>query len=151
MPDKPKVLFLCTGNSARSQMAEGFLRDLSGDRIIAESAGIEPVPVNLLAIEVMREIGIDISGQRSKNVSEILTEHFAFVIGVCDMAKERCPIFPFAYKLLKWSLEDPATATGSRDEQLSVFRRVRDQIAGNVRQFLLEECADLEPNLTAAC
>src|SRR5580693_5907858 len=111
MDNKQKVLFLCTGNSARSQMAEGFLRQLAGDQVVAVSAGIEPVPVNPLAVEVMKEIGIDISGQRSKSVSEILKEHFAFVVGVCDIAKERCPVFPFAYKSVQWSLEDPAAAS----------------------------------------
>src|SRR5271154_634185 len=124
MEHKPKVLFLCTGNSARSQMAEGFLRYFADDRLIAASAGIEPVPVNPLAVEVMKEIGIDISGQQSKDVRGILKEHFAFVIGVCDMTKERCPVFPFAYKYVQWSLEDPAAATGSRENQLSLFRLV---------------------------
>jgi arsenate reductase len=150
MDSKPKVLFLCTGNSARSQMAEGFLRHFAGDRLVAVSAGIEPVPINPLAVEVMNEIGIDISGQRSKSVSEILKEHFALVIGVCDIAKERCPVFPFAYKSVQWSLEDPATASGSREEQLPVFRRVRDEVARNVRQFLLDESADLESGLPAS-
>jgi arsenate reductase len=149
MENKTRVLFLCTGNSARSQMAEGFLRHLAGDHIIAVSAGIEPVPVNRLAVEVMKEIGIDISSQRSKNVSEILKEHFAFVIGVCDMAKERRPTFPFAYKLVQWSLEDPANAAGSRDEQLLILRRVRDKIERNVTQFLLDVSADLHPKTAA--
>src|SRR5437868_7493219 len=147
MDIKPKVLFLCTGNSARSQMAEGFLRTLAGDRVIAVSAGISPVPVNPLAVEVMKEIGIDISGQRAKDVSGILKEHFAFVIGVCDKAKERCPIFPFAYKYVQWSLEDPATASGCREEQLAIFRRVRDKVASNVRRFLRDAAADLEQRL----
>lgn len=132
---KPKVLFLCTGNSCRSQMAEGLLRHLAGDRFDAVSAGTEPSTVNPLAIAAMREIGIDISAHRSKSAAEFLGEHFAYVITVCDSANERCPIFPFAAKRLHWSLDDPAAAIGSEEAQMAVFRRVRDEIVQRVRAF----------------
>jgi arsenate reductase len=150
MDSTPRVLFLCTGNSTRSQMAEGFLRHYAADSMVAVSAGIEPMPINPMAIEVMREIGIDISGQHAKDVATILKEHFAYVVGVCDMAVERCPIFPFAFKLLKWSIEAPSAATGSREERLAVFRRVRDQVGHNVREFLVEASNDLKLTLTEA-
>ena len=150
METTPRVLFLCTGNSTRSQMAEGFLRHYAGDNMVAVSAGIEPIPINPMAVEVMREIGIDISGQHAKDVASILKEHFAYVVGVCDMAVERCPVFPFAFKLLKWSIESPSVATGSREERLAVFRRVRDQIGQNVREFVVEASNDLKLTLTEA-
>jgi arsenate reductase (thioredoxin) len=134
---KPKVLFLCTGNSARSQMAEGYLRYLAGDRFEPVSAGIAPKGLNPLAVEAMQEIGIDISQQESKDVSEFLGQAIPFVITVCDNAKERCPVFPNANKLLHWSLDDPAAATGTREEKLTVFRRVRDEIARRIEQELL--------------
>ena len=131
---RPKVLFLCTGNSARSQMAEGYLRHAAGDRYEALSAGIAPKGLNPLAVEAMREIGIDISQQTSKDVATLLGQHIPYVVTVCDHAKERCPIFPGTWKFLHWSLEDPAAATGTHDEQLAVFRRVRDQLIAHVEQ-----------------
>jgi arsenate reductase (thioredoxin) len=130
---KPKVLFLCTGNSARSQMAEGLLRSVTS-QFEPVSAGIEPKGLNPLAVEVMREIGVDISQQQSKDVRSLLGKHFHYVITVCDNARERCPIFPGTFKFLHWSFEDPAEATGTQEEQLSVFRIVRDQIATHIRQ-----------------
>jgi arsenate reductase len=134
---KPKVLFLCTGNSARSQMAEGYLRHAAGDRFEAISAGIEPKGLNPLAVEAMREIGIEISPQTSKDVVSLLGQHVPYVVTVCDNAKERCPIFPGTWKFLHWSLEDPAAAEGTPDERLAVFRRVRDQIIANIdREFV---------------
>jgi arsenate reductase len=133
---KKKVLFLCTGNSCRSQMAEGFLRNIGGDAYEAHSAGTKPTALNPLAIEVMREAGIDISGQRSKNASEYLGTHFPFIITVCDNAKEHCPIFPGPAMRQHWPFEDPADATGSHDERLVVFRKVRDQIAARVKEFV---------------
>jgi arsenate reductase (thioredoxin) len=125
---KAKVLFLCTGNSARSQMAEGYLRHVAGDRFDAVSAGIEPKGLNPLAVAAMREIGIDISHQQSKDVASFLGQPIAYVITVCDNAKERCPIFPGTGKSLHWSLDDPAQATGTEAERLVAFRRVRDQL-----------------------
>ena len=131
---RPKVLFLCTGNSARSQMAEGYLRQAAGDHFEALSAGIAPKGLNPLAVEAMREIGIDISQQTSKDVVTLLGQHIPYVVTVCDHAKERCPIFPGTWKSLHWSLEDPAAAGGTHDEQLAVFRRVRDQLIAHVQQ-----------------
>jgi arsenate reductase len=131
---RPKVLFLCTGNSARSQMAEGYLRHAAGDRFEALSAGIEPKGLNPLAIEAMREIGIEISQQQSKDVASLLGQHFPIVVTVCDRAKERCPIFPGATKYFHWGLEDPAAAEGMQHERLAVFRRVRDQIIAHIDQ-----------------
>ena len=150
MDTTPKVLFLCTGNSTRSQIAEGFLRHYAGDHMIAVSAGIEPMPINPMAIEVMNEIGIDISHQRAKDVATALREHFAYVVGVCDMSLERCPIFPFAFKLLKWDIESPSSVIGSREQRLAAFRRVRDQIERNVCQLLAEASNDLHLTLTEA-
>lgn len=131
---KPRILFLCTGNSARSQMAEGLMRSTNGDRFEVLSAGTEPKGVNPLAVEAMREIDIDISGHHSKNVTEFLGKPIQYVVTVCDSAKQKCPIFPGTFKFLSWSLEDPAEATGSRDERLQVFRRVRDEIAERIKQ-----------------
>jgi len=134
---KPRVLFLCTGNSVRSQMAEGLLREMAGDRFAVLSAGTHPAGVNPLAIEAMQEIGIDISQQRSKNVKEFLGKPIEYVVTVCDRAKETCPIFPGTYKFLSWSLDDPAAATGTREEKLEFFRRIRDQISRNIEQQFL--------------
>jgi arsenate reductase len=134
----PKVLFLCTGNSARSQMAEGYLRRVAGDRFEAMSAGIEPKTLNPLAVEAMQEIGIDISHQQSKDVVALLGQHVPYVVTVCDNAKERCPIFPGTWKFLHWSFEDPAGATGTHEEKLQVFRRVRDQIIAQIDEQFVE-------------
>jgi arsenate reductase len=138
---KPKVLFLCTGNSARSQMAEGYLRHVAGNEFEPLSAGTEPKGLNPLAVKAMKEIGIDISQQKSKDVREFLGQAIPYVITVCDNAKQRCPIFPRTYKVLHWSLEDPAEATGSHEEKLAVFRRVRDEIKLRVEQELLQPTA----------
>jgi arsenate reductase len=138
---KPSVLFLCTGNSARSQMAEGFLRHLAGDRLDVASGGINPTQVNPLAIAAMREAGIDISSHQSKSAGSLLGRHFTYVITVCDHANERCPIFPGAVKRLHWSLEDPAAASGTDIERLAVFRRIRDEIAQRVRSFIAEQAS----------
>jgi len=136
MTMKPKVLFLCTGNSARSQMAEGYLRHNASDRFEPMSAGIEPKGLNPLAVEAMREIGIDISQQQSKDVVTLLGQYIPYVVTVCDNAKERCPIFPGTWKFLHWSFEDPAAAQGSHAERLGVFRKVRDEIIENIeREF----------------
>lgn len=133
---KAKVLFLCTGNSARSQMAEGYLRHVAGDRYEVLSGGLSPRGLNPLAVEAMKEIGIDISRQRSKDVREYLGTAVQYVVTVCDNAREHCPIFPGTFKFLHWTLEDPAAVTGTQEEKLAVFRRVRDQIAGHVdREF----------------
>jgi arsenate reductase len=134
----PKVLFLCTGNSARSQMAEGYLRYVAGDKFEAISAGIEPKTLNPLAVEAMQEMGIDISRQKSKDVVTLLGQHVPYVVTVCDNAKERCPIFPGTWKFLHWSFEDPAEAIGTHGEKLEVFRRVRDQIIAHIDELFVE-------------
>jgi arsenate reductase len=117
-------------------MAEGLLRAIAGDRFESHSAGTKPSGVNPLAIEAMREVGIDISTQGSKNASEYLGTRFPFIITVCDNAKEHCPIFPGPSARHHWSFEDPADAVGSDEERMVVFRKVRDQIADRVREFV---------------
>lgn len=135
---KPKVLFLYTGNSCRSQMAEGFLRHRAGDRFDAASAGTHPAGLNPEAVAVMREVGIDISHHRSKEIGEFLGQHFNYVITVCDRANESCPILPGATYLYHWPFDDPAAASGSREKRQAVFRRVRDEIAERIRKFVDE-------------
>ena len=136
---KARVLFLCTHNSARSQMAEGLLRELAGDRFEAMSAGTEATHVRPLAVRVMGEIGKDISGQESKTLDRYLGEPFDHVITVCDDANEACPFFPGAVSRLHWSLEDPSRADGSEAERLAVFRRVRDEIRERLEQQFANE------------
>ena len=131
-----RVLILCTGNSARSQMAEGILRTLSQGAIEAYSAGTHPVGMNPLAVEVMREVNIDISGQRSKSVAEFDGQQFGVLITVCDKAAESCPVFPGAPERIHFSFEDPAAMEGSREERLRVFRCVRDELTERLRLFL---------------
>ncbi len=120
-------------------MAEGFLRHLAGDRFEAHSAGTFPSQVNPLAIEVMREKGIDISRQRSKNVTEYVGQHFPYIITVCDNAKEHCPIFPGPAIRLHWSFQDPAAAKGGEAERIPIFRLVRDQIERRIRGLISGE------------
>jgi arsenate reductase (thioredoxin) len=144
---KPKVLFLCTGNSARSQMAEGYLRHIAGDQFEPLSAGIEPKGLNPLAVEAMREIEIDISHQKSKDVVSFLGQSIPYIITVCDNARERCPIFPRTYKFLHWGFDDPAAAQGTREEKLAVFRRVRDEIARRIDTELVAPHA--EPRMSS--
>jgi arsenate reductase len=133
---KLRALILCTGNSARSQMAEGLLRHIGGTRCEAFSAGTKPVGVNPLAIEAMREIGIDISTQRSKSVAEFAGQEFATVVSVCDNAAEQCPIFPGAPQRVHWSLPDPAAVSGTEEEKLGAFRRVRDELERRILSFV---------------
>lgn len=135
---KPRVLFLCTGNSARSQMAEGWLRHLAGDRYDVCSAGTQSVGLNPGSVEAMAEVGIDISHQRSKNVAEYATQPIDYVITVCDRAKESCPRWSGATPLLHWSFDDPAAVTESAEPRRQAFRRVRDEIAAAIRQFLAD-------------
>jgi arsenate reductase len=130
--EKPRVLFLCTGNSCRSQMAEGWARHLKSKRMEAFSAGIEPRGVNPRAIRVMKEAGVDISGQRSKHVREFLDQSFDYVVTLCAEAREGCPVFPSKTEHRHKGFEDPAAATGTEEEILSVFRKVRDQIGSFV-------------------
>jgi arsenate reductase len=133
---KQRVLFLCTGNSCRSQMAEGFLREVGGDAFEVASAGVNPTRINPLAVRVMAEAAVDISAQYSKSVDEMTAGQFDYVITVCDRAREACPIFSRAARSLHWSFEDPAEATGAEDDRLIVFRRVRDEISERVRAFV---------------
>ena len=134
--NKMRVLILCTGNSARSQMAEGLLRHMGGTRYEVFSAGTRPAGVNRFAIEVMREKGIDISKQRSKSVAEFTGQQFATVITVCDRAAEECPIFPGAPQRAHWSLPDPAAVSGTGEEKLGAFRKVRDELERRIHSFV---------------
>jgi arsenate reductase (thioredoxin) len=136
MSERKRVLILCTGNSARSQMAEGLLRHFGGDRFEVESAGVISSFVRPLAIEAMKEIGIDISNQRSKSVDEFAEQKFDYVITVCDNAKENCPFFPASTERIHWSFDDPAEADGSEEEKLTIFRRVRDEIKNRLEIFI---------------
>ena len=130
-----RVLFLCVHNSARSQMAEGMLREWGGPEFEAHSAGSEATEVRPLAIRAMNEIGIDISGQRSKTVGEYQGQRFDYAVTVCDDALEACPYFAGADAQVHWGFDDPAAAEGTEEERLAVFRRVRDEIARHVRDF----------------
>ena len=132
---RSRVLFLCTHNSARSQMAEGFLRRFAGNRVEVASAGTEATRVHPLAIQAMREVGIDLSIHTSKTVDTLLDRPWDFVITVCDNANERCPVFPGPTTRLHWSFDDPSQATGSEDERLVVFRRIRDEIHRRLREW----------------
>jgi len=134
-----RVLILCTGNSARSQMAEGLLRHGGGPDYEVFSAGTQPTHVRPEAVQVMAEIGIDISGHRSKSVEEFAGHHFDYVITVCDNARESCPVFPAAPKRIHWSLNDPAALHGSEEQRLAEFRRIRDQLRIRLRQFAQEK------------
>ncbi len=133
-----RVLVLCTHNAARSQMAEGLLRALAPDRFEVTSAGTEATRVHPLAVRAMDERGIDLRGHRSKTVDTLLGEPWDVVITVCDSANERCPVFPGPTTRLHWSFEDPSAATGSEDERLAVFRRVRDAIDARLRRWVAE-------------
>src|ERR1700736_6477660 len=132
---KRQVLILCTGNSARSQMAEGILRHDAGDRFDVESAGTRATHVRPEAIQVMKEIGIDISGHRSKSVDEFAGQTFDYVLTVCDNAKESCPIFPGKTITIHHNFEDPSAVHGSEEERLAVFRRVQDEIRDYLREL----------------
>jgi arsenate reductase (thioredoxin) len=136
MTSKKRVLILCTGNSARSQMAEGLFRHEAGDRFEVYSAGTKPSIVRPEAIAVMNEIGIYISGHRSKSVDEFAGQELDYVITVCDNAKESCPIFPAKALKLHWPFEDPAGVKGSDEERKVAFRKARDQIYGRIKVFL---------------
>ena len=135
---KPKVLFICTGNSRRTQMAEGFLRAMAGDRFDVVSAGSDETPLDPEAVAVMREVGIDISGQETKAVNRFLGRRFSYVVSLCDREKERtCPIFPGAIWRMQWDLDDPSKAV-TREERRAAMRRVRDDIQQRVAAFVEE-------------
>jgi arsenate reductase len=137
--EKNRVLFICTHNAARSQMAEGLLRALHGNRYEVFSAGTEPGRVSPYAIKVMAEIGIDIGAHRAKKIQEFLDQAFDYVVTVCDHAKESCPFFPGGKKILHQSFEDPSTLTGPEEEIMAGFRRIRDEI----RRWIEEEFSNL--------
>jgi arsenate reductase len=136
--DKIKILVLCTGNSCRSQIAEGYLRYFSGDKAVIYSAGVETHGVNPRAMETMKEDGIDISNHTSNNIDEYKNIDFDFVITVCDNAKERCPFFPTKAKKFHYNFPDPAKATGTEDEIGEQFRQVRQQIKDYCKQFVTD-------------
>jgi arsenate reductase len=129
---KIKILFLCTANSCRSQMAEGWARHLKSEIIEPYSAGVAPAKINSRAIAVMKEAGVDISRQHSKHVEELASINFDYVVTVCDNAREQCPVFTGKANVLHAAFEDPAVATGTPEEVLNVFRKIRDQIKGSV-------------------
>jgi arsenate reductase len=139
--DKTRVLFLCTGNSARSQMAEVFLRYYAGDRFEAHSAGLESKPINPLTLAVMEEIGFDLSEQRSKGVEVYLGKtHFEYLITVCDDADKNCPtVWPGVNQRLHWSFEDPAQFVGTEEQKLAKFRQIRDAIRERVKAWLTQQ------------
>lgn len=136
---KERVLILCTGNSARSQMAEGLLRHDAGQRFEVESAGTRPGQVRPEAVAVMKEIGINLSGHRSKHVDEFAGQSFDYVLTVCDNAKESCPIFPGHGNRIHKAFEDPAALEGSEQDRLALFRRVRDEIRAYLKAFPPEQ------------
>src|ERR671931_533211 len=138
---KKRILFICTHNSARSQMAEGLLRALGGDHFEAFSAGTEATHVRLLAIRAMAELGIDISGQESKTLDRYLDQRFDAVITVCDQANEACPVFFGARERLHWSFPDPSKAEGTEQQQLALYRQVRDAIRDRIERELLTKVA----------
>ena len=146
--EKFRVLFVCVHNAARSQMAEAFLNRLAGDLFVAESAGFEPGPLNPLAVEVMKEVGIDISANRAKAVFSLYKEGrlYDYVITVCDESSaERCPIFPGRVRRLQWTFENPASLTGTQEEKLAKTRMVRDQIKGKVEELIAERSRGGKP------
>jgi len=138
MAGKPNVLFVCSHNSARSQMAEGWLRHLAGDRFDVYSAGVDPGTVNPLAVRAMEEVGIDISGARAEGVKDYLGRiNVAYLIVVCDKAAQTCPrVWPGMNERITWSFDDPSAAEGSEEQKMEVFRRVRDRIRTQLEAWL---------------
>ena len=139
--EKMNILFVCVHNSARSQMAEAFLKQIGAEKFIAESAGLEPGILNPLVVEVMQEIGIDISGNKTSGAFDLFKQGkmYNFVITVCDAANaERCPVFPGVSKKISWSFEDPSSFTGTHEEKIAKTRVVRDKIKNEVEKFVKE-------------
>ncbi len=134
---RQRVLFICWHNSARSQMAEAFLRSFGGGRFVALSAGIESAPVRPEAVAVMAEVGIDIGAQQSKTLQPFLGQPFDWLITVCDDARQSCPVFPGVERTVHWSIADPAKVTGGDDERMRAFRQARDDLRNRVRMFTL--------------
>jgi len=137
--EKPRVLFLCTGNSARSQMAEAFLRKYGGDQFEVHSAGLDPTVINPYTVKVLEEIGIDTSGQYAKSLETYLGKvHFSYLITVCSNAEERCPIFPGMGTRIHWPFEDPAAFQGTDEEKTEKFREIRNQIEEKIKDWIAE-------------
>lgn len=132
----PSVLFICTGNTARSQMAQVLLEHHAGDRFRVTSAGLEPGEINPLTVRVLEERGLPTDHLQAKGVRPLLGEHFTYVVTVCDRAEANCPIFPHASYRLSWAFDDPAAAQGGEEERLNVFRRVRDEIDARLQGWL---------------
>ena len=141
MIQRKRLLFLCTGNSARSQMAEGLLRHEAGDRFDVFSAGTHPSLVRPEAIAVMHEIGIDISGHRSKSIDEFKGQDLDTIVTVCDQAEESCPVVAGKTQRLHWSFDDPASVQGTEEQRKDAFRKIRDRIHGRIMVFLGDACA----------
>lgn len=141
MNRKPKVLFFSTGDSTRSQMAEGFLRAYAGDDVVVASTAVDSVEPDPLTVEVMSEVGVDISSQRAKNIDEFFKEHFSYVVTLCDASREKFPLWPFTRNIRNWDLADPERVTGSLEQKREAFCRVRNEIRRQVRD-LLRESAD---------
>ena len=135
---KPKVLFFSTGDSTRSQIAEGFLRSFGGDELVPVSTATQSAEADPLAHDVMKEVGIDISGQHAKEIRESFKEHFSYVVTICDASREKFPVWPFARNIIHWSLADPEEIKGPTEQKREVLRRVRDEIGRNVREFLAQ-------------
>jgi len=131
-----RVLFLCTGNSVRSQMAEHLLRALGGDRFEVFSAGIQPRGVHPLTIEVLAEAGIDVSQAESKHLTQFLNQQFDYIITVCDKARDQCPTFPGDGRNIHWSFDDPAAASGGKDKQIKAFRRIYNELSNRLRIWI---------------
>lgn len=144
--EKSQVLFLCTGNSARSQMAEAWLRHLAGERFAVSSAGTHPVGLNSDAVAAMREVGVDMAQHRSKSVQEYQRQHFDYVITVCDRAKESCPLWPGTSAVMHWSFEDPASPSGTEETRRAMFRKIRDQIGDRIKEFLAHDGMSMVQN-----
>lgn len=142
MTDRLRVLFICTHNSARSQMAEAWLRHVAGERIDVHSAGTEATHVRPLAVRAMAEVGLDISQQESKTLERYLGQQWDYVITVCDEANEACPMFPGGRERLHWSFPDPSKATGADEQQLVVYRQVRDAIRKRIDEFFRRSGSD---------
>jgi arsenate reductase len=137
-PSRPRVLFICTGNTARSQMAQVLLEHHAGKRFQVTSAGLEPGEINPLTMRVLEERGLPTSHLQAKGVRPLLGEHFTYVVTVCDRAEANCPVFPHASYRLAWAFDDPAAAQGTDEERLHVFRRVRDEIDARIQGWLGE-------------
>ncbi|MGC2765942.1 MAG: arsenate reductase ArsC [Candidatus Acidiferrum sp.] len=136
MRHKPRILFFSTGDSARSQMAEGFTRDLAGNEVVAVSTAVKSASTDPLAGQVMNEVSVDISAQRPKQISDALKEHFSYVVTLCDASQERFPVWPFCRNIIRWSVIDPERVDGNVENKRAAFRTVRNEIRRKVEEML---------------